>query len=87
MGFLIKLPCRQKTAEKIERKRTQHKLELCIYNVCNVYSLVPNIITCLFAKSEFVSSCSRPAIGLNMAAGSHFVCPKLTFDGISGHFR
>ena len=22
-----------------------------------------------------------------MAAGGHFGCPKLTFDGISGHFR
>ena len=79
--------------------------------------------TCLYiyilTKSEFISSCIRPAVGSNivqntvfflkwppvaildvqeslltisdffykMAAGGHFGCPKLTFDGISGHFR
>ena len=89
----------------------------------------------ILTKSEFISSCIRPAVGLNivqitrstfskcsflrkwppvaildvqislltisdqyhniyfcdffhkMAAGGHFGCPKLTFDGISGHFR
>ena len=84
----------------------------------------------ILTKSEFISSCIRPAVGLNivqitrstflqmffffkwplvaildvqkslltiififviffykMAAGGHFGCPKLTFNGISGHFR
>ena len=54
-------------------------------------------------KSEFISSCSRPAVGSNivqitratffvnvfkkMAAGSHFGCRKITWYRISYHFR
>ena len=57
----------------------------------------------ILTKSEFLSSCSRPAVGLNivqitcatffvnvffyMAAGSHFGCPKITMYLISYHFR
>ena len=34
----------------------------------NVYSLVPNISVCkyILTKSEFISNCSRPAVGLNI---------------------
>ena len=102
----------------------------------NVYFLVPKYRSVfILTKSEFISSCIRAAVGLNivqitlnffvnvlflkkwppvaildvqksvltisdqyhnlyfcdffykMAAGGHFGCPKLTFDGISDHFR
>ena len=57
----------------------------------------------ILTKSEFISSCSQPAVGSNivqitrttffvnvfkkMAAGSHFGCPKITLYRISYHFR
>ena len=57
----------------------------------------------ILTKSEFISSCSRPAVGSNivqitsatffvnvfkkMAACSHFGCPKITFHRTSYHFR
>ena len=48
-----------------------HKLELCAFALKgehNVYSLVPNIAVCMYilTKSEFISSCSRPAVGSNI---------------------
>ena len=57
----------------------------------------------ILTKSEFISSCRRPAVGSNivqftcanffvnafkkMAASSHFGCPKITLYRISYHFR
>ena len=57
----------------------------------------------ILTKSEFISSCSQPAVGSNivqitratffvnifkkMAAGSHFGCAKITLYCISYHFR
>ena len=80
--------------------KIKYKLELCAFTLKgehNVYSLVPNIAVCIYiyilTKSEFISSCSRPAVGSNivqitratflvnvffkMATGSHFGCPKI----------
>ena len=83
-----------------------------LQNVTRIVCIRPNERTqCIFprfpaylsvyilTKSEFISSCSRPAVGSNivqitcatffvnvfkkMAAGSHFGCPKIT----SYHFR
>ena len=47
------------------------KLELCAFALKGehtVYSLVPNIPVCIYIliNSEFISSCSRPAVGSNI---------------------
>ena len=56
-------------------KQKQKKLELCAFALNgehNVYSLVPNIAVCMYkciyilTKSEFISSCSGPAVGSNI---------------------
>ena len=49
----------------------QVKLELCVFAIKgehNVYSLVPKIPVCtdILTKSEFISSCSRPAVSSNI---------------------
>ena len=47
----------------------------------------------ILTKIEFISSCSRPAVGSNIVqitratASSHFECPKITLYRISYHFR
>ena len=75
--------------------------------MCNsIYGnrLFSNFILCIYilTKSEFISSCSQPPVGSNiaqitratfcvhffkMAAGSHFGCPKITLYRFSCHFR
>ena len=73
------------------------KLELCAFALKgehNVYSLVPNIAVCMYiyiyTKSEFISSCSRPAVGSNIvqitrATFFFFKCPFLKMAFVS-HF-
>ena len=84
---------------------TQPKqLELCAFALKgehSVYSLVPNIAVCMYTyiltKSEFISSCSRPAVGSNIVQITRVTLfvnvffldgrPKITLYRISYHFR
>ena len=55
--------------------KSKNKLELCAFALKgehNVYSLVPNIHVCIIlTKSEFISSCIRPAVSLNIVQITH----------------
>ena len=137
-------PCREQLWDK-SISHGFHDLQLCtVYlawlkclkvQVSEKMHIFPTYMSVyILTKSECISSCIRPAVGLNivqitrsifckcsffrwppvaildvqkslltisdqyhnfyvcdffykMAAGGHFGCSKLTFDGISGHFR